>query len=436
MRATRRSSCRMGRFWFASERTAALPDGLRIGFRQPDRAGTKRVQDHAPGDPDREVHRSEGMRHSSGHPLLSTSLWLKSENAVSSTCPSARRRLCAPYRPAPGNPHTLALLFSRDITKGRQRQSPDVLCVFVMIDTLRGRHPARILKPVWFQKPRAIRLWCGAYFLSGRESERRPAKVLINCLDCGREISSRATACPGCGWPVSELLTEAESAKGEPAWSLYPPAPPSIGDAREAEADEPPPLPRHPASQGGSRWDDLGPHPWRRFFARAVDTAVHGIATMSFGAALLFAVDSEGAQRVFSSFEGPGGAVLDQIATSYIALWLNAVFIGFTGTSLGKWLFGVRVLDANGRVLGFGTALRRELRVLFYGQAGALPLLSTVASIVAFTTLQRNGSTSWDREMKLQVVHRRQGTTQAILSIVGFLGLFAIAAGIRAAATR
>lgn len=30
---------------------------------------------------------------------------------------------------------------------------------------------------------------------------------LITCIDCGKQISDRATACPGCGAPVAPMLT-------------------------------------------------------------------------------------------------------------------------------------------------------------------------------------------------------------------------------------
>jgi hypothetical protein len=32
--------------------------------------------------------------------------------------------------------------------------------------------------------------------------------MLVTCPDCGREVSDRAHACPGCGFPIAEQLAE------------------------------------------------------------------------------------------------------------------------------------------------------------------------------------------------------------------------------------
>lgn len=30
--------------------------------------------------------------------------------------------------------------------------------------------------------------------------------MLISCPECGKQISDKATACPGCGYPVAEIM--------------------------------------------------------------------------------------------------------------------------------------------------------------------------------------------------------------------------------------
>jgi len=43
-----------------------------------------------------------------------------------------------------------------------------------------------------------------------RKPERRILMALIRCPECGREISDKATACPGCGYPMPPAAPEAD----------------------------------------------------------------------------------------------------------------------------------------------------------------------------------------------------------------------------------
>lgn len=36
--------------------------------------------------------------------------------------------------------------------------------------------------------------------------------ALINCPECGKQVSSEAPTCPGCGYPISEKLAQAQAA--------------------------------------------------------------------------------------------------------------------------------------------------------------------------------------------------------------------------------
>jgi DNA-directed RNA polymerase subunit RPC12/RpoP len=36
---------------------------------------------------------------------------------------------------------------------------------------------------------------------------------LVNCSECGREISDRATACPGCGNPMAAKATAEDTSR-------------------------------------------------------------------------------------------------------------------------------------------------------------------------------------------------------------------------------
>jgi hypothetical protein len=59
------------------------------------------------------------------------------------------------------------------------------------------------------------RVWyAGRYLTAPRQVHHAPGMALIKCGECGKEISSAAAACPGCGFPVApqvEAIKPAES---------------------------------------------------------------------------------------------------------------------------------------------------------------------------------------------------------------------------------
>jgi predicted amidophosphoribosyltransferase len=53
-------------------------------------------------------------------------------------------------------------------------------------------------------------LWpCVETFLKTNPESRTPV-ALIECSECGREISDKAAACPGCGAPVEKATQATE----------------------------------------------------------------------------------------------------------------------------------------------------------------------------------------------------------------------------------
>ena len=55
---------------------------------------------------------------------------------------------------------------------------------------------------------------------------------LMNCPDCGREVSIRAASCPHCGCPIAPAAAPAQASPpeyGDPGWERRPPAEPQPG---------------------------------------------------------------------------------------------------------------------------------------------------------------------------------------------------------------
>ena len=102
----------------------------------------------------------------------------------------------------------------------------------------------------------------------------------------------------------------------------------------------------------------------------------------------------------------------DKLATPLflpIILCAEAVIFGWLGTTPGKWLMGIRVVDYRGRPLTTITYLKRNFRVWFSGLALGIPIFSLATMYYQWNKLTSRGSSSYDFELKTQV--RMTGTS-------------------------
>ena len=162
------------------------------------------------------------------------------------------------------------------------------------------------------------------------------------------------------------------------------------------------------SSPARTGWSDLNPHPWRRYFARMVDNTVLGAITGAVLGIVGYSIAPDATHRFFAVFKPPFGQYLDAILTALLVIPGNALMIGLTGVSLGKWIFGIRVLK-DGRPLGVWGALRRELAVWWFGLGAGVFLVSFLTMITCFNRLSHKGATKWDKEQRITIVQRDNG---------------------------
>jgi uncharacterized RDD family membrane protein YckC len=157
----------------------------------------------------------------------------------------------------------------------------------------------------------------------------------------------------------------------------------------------------------GRNWDGGEPHPWRRYFARVLDTSLNGSLIAFLLGVVFYVFDNADADTLFTGLGN--NRALDTILTYLFAIPANSVVIGLTGGSLGKWLFGVRILNPTGQPIGIGRAFKREWFVWVRALGFGIPIITIVTLIVAFRHLNRAGTASWDEEMGSVLVHRPRG---------------------------
>jgi uncharacterized RDD family membrane protein YckC len=165
-------------------------------------------------------------------------------------------------------------------------------------------------------------------------------------------------------------------------------------------------------------WVTSPPAPWRRYGARMLDTIANGYS----GAIVLgyvwgsFAPYS--AERFFALFDTPLGRIGDIIFTYVIAGLVGGFVIGLTGTSLGKAIFGIRVVNPSLQTIGVGNGIKREFVVWGQGMGLGIPIVSLITMLVAYASLRRDGAARWDLGHNV-VLYRPRGTFQTVLNVLG-----------------
>lgn len=164
-------------------------------------------------------------------------------------------------------------------------------------------------------------------------------------------------------------------------------------------------------------WQELGPAPWSRFLARALDTLVAGIVLWVIPAVVREATALSTAPQAFGIVQ----LLVLNFLTPMMVMPLQALTLGLTGVTAGKWLFGVRITRTDGRALGIIVALKRELAVFFHGMGLGIPLVAQLAQLRSYTTLVREGQAGWDTHQEWVVTHRPAGVAASICFVIGLL---------------
>ena len=151
---------------------------------------------------------------------------------------------------------------------------------------------------------------------------------------------------------------------------------------------------------------------WRRVGARAIDLFLFSSAL---GPVFLFIPEANLLQL------GLGVRMVILIFVTLFCCALEALCLSYFGNTVGKWGFGISLSDQNGNRLSFKLAFQRTLLVWVRGLALMIPLITPVAMLFAHARLLTFGVTSWDRDLRIKVTHKKPSSAGRGVSAVIFL---------------
>lgn len=159
---------------------------------------------------------------------------------------------------------------------------------------------------------------------------------------------------------------------------------------------------------------------WRRGFARLIDVSLHSFLVVLVGVIPMGFVAPEAAAELLNVL-GRLPTFINQVLSVLLSIVPSTILLALTGGSVGKALLGVGVRRLDGTKPPFLLALKRELRVAWYGLALGVPYLSVGLAFLTFQDMRKKGSAKWDRELGLEVRYRDDSTLMWVMTGFGAL---------------
>jgi len=180
-------------------------------------------------------------------------------------------------------------------------------------------------------------------------------------------------------------------------------------------------VPPEASPKGSSRFFGGIHRPWRRCLARFVDLNLFGnIVLLCLLLSLNVATPAIGSAI--------NGYLLNPITSGAILLlaWLpfECVIVSLTGSTPGKWLFGIGIRSSTGSKLPFGDSLKRYISMMIQGAGLCIPIVAFFTAIYSYGQLTSKGTTAWDKASNAVVSHTEPLSWRYVAGTVGVLVAF------------
>ena len=162
------------------------------------------------------------------------------------------------------------------------------------------------------------------------------------------------------------------------------------------------------------------PGPWRRYLARFLDgyVALGLISLIILNAPRLV---------LLRGIKLAGLLPLLTLAVWILIPFVDALIMAALGTTVGKWLLGIRVVGADGKRLTLMACLRRNFTIWWRGYGCGIPILSVITLVLAYgSAIQHQNRSSWDIEAGNIMLRRRRTILHYLLYSVLLLLLVTI----------
>lgn len=171
-------------------------------------------------------------------------------------------------------------------------------------------------------------------------------------------------------------------------------------------------------------------HPWRRLFARTVDTCTAGFVLFLL---LIFAFSATMPEQAAGFAKAVENPIIAGVVLYLVWLPAESLLLSLFGTTPAKWLFGIRVAHPGGDLLSFSEALNRSFLVFVQGVGFGIPFVALFTQLFAYRRLTKTGTTLWDTSANAVVLHKKWGVFRALVCTAAVFVVLVLMSALNAA---
>ncbi len=97
---------------------------------------------------------------------------------------------------------------------------------------------------------------------------------------------------------------------------------------------------------------------------------------------------------------------------------MDGLFYKIFGNTLGKWLFGISILEKDGNRISPSRYFKRNMMIFLQGWGLGIPIINLVTMTTQYNKLSKEGTTTYDKKMDLLVVKEKQHPLKILLAII------------------
>ena len=161
--------------------------------------------------------------------------------------------------------------------------------------------------------------------------------------------------------------------------------------------------------------DRQEPHPWRRFFARAMDVSLATLVILLVQSLVLH-----------SPLRGGNAANIGRTLLAWgVVLLAEPLFLHFLGTTPGKWVWGIQVERNGGGRLTLQEAYRRTFLFFVAGEGMTIPLINFICNFRSYRRYTQGYDLYWEEDSILRF--RERGWFSPAVYVAGELAVIVCA---------
>lgn len=152
--------------------------------------------------------------------------------------------------------------------------------------------------------------------------------------------------------------------------------------------------------------------PWQRYWARTLDGLIYAWILMT------------AATWMAGGLLPEWGSILSTVLGFAMTLILEPIQLRLVGTTLGKWIFGIRVTDMDGRKLSLKDGFWRTMNVIIYGQGLGVIGFDIWRHWKSYKAYERNEFLPWNDPSELTI--RDKKPLRYVAAIAAAAALFGL----------